>query len=195
MIQFKQSPINIETNKVLVSDLSVNFHYQTQEFDVIDNGNNIALMPIDSNCYIIKNNMKFELFEIHFHRPSEHHVDSHEFDMEVHFLHRGKVNILVYSVLLKISENGNDFGSPFTNVGTQTSFDLKPFVPTECWDYHGSFTTSPFDEEVIWLVSQTVQDIKQTEADILNGYYPNNNRCLQPLNERVVYSLCDCNML
>lgn len=193
MLHFKQSPINIETEKTIAIDRNIEFHYGLEEFHVRDTGLNISLMPTNSNCYVIKNNMRFHLSEIHFHRPSEHHVDNHEFDMEVHLVHQESHETLVYSVLLKITEDGFDFSRPFENLNQNISIDLNKIVPNNCWDYHGSFTTSPFNEVVIWMINQTVHEIARSQAVLINSYYPNNSRCLQPANERNVYTVCISN--
>lgn len=192
MLHFKQSPIDIDSKKTIQIDKLVEFHYNLEEFHVMNTGLNISLMPTDSQSYIIKNDKKFHLSELHFHRPSEHHVDGNEFDMEVHLVHQEDHETVVYSVLLKIDDEGYDFSKPFENIDHNITIDLNKLVAKTCWDYHGSFTTSPFDEVVIWLINQTPQTICRKQAELINGFYPNNNRCLQPLNNRDVYTVCTC---
>lgn len=192
MLHFKQSPINIMTDQAIAIDHQVEFHYQLEEFHVRDTGINISLMPTNSRSYILKNNVRYHLSEMHFHRPSEHHLDDQSFDMEVHLVHQESHETLVYSVLLKITENGFDFGLPFENIDNNISIDLNTIVADRCWDYHGSFTTSPFDEVVIWLINQEINQIDISQANLINSHYPNNNRCLQPINDRNVYSVCMC---
>lgn len=192
MLHFKQSPINIDTQKTVAIEHTVDFHYQCEEFHVMDTGLNISLMPTDSTSYILKNNKKYHLSEMHFHRPSEHHVDDAGFDMEVHLVHQESHETVVYSVLLRIKDNGFDFSKPFENIDTNIVIDLTRLVANKCWDYHGSFTTSPFNEVVIWLINQTPQTIATSQAELIGGLYPENNRCLQPLNGRGVYTVCTC---
>lgn len=189
MQQFKQSPINIITTQLSQLPQSVDFHYYREQFNVVNTGLNISLVPVKPTSYFFKNNLRYTLSEIHFHRPSEHHVDYQNFDMEVHLVHHGQNSVVVYSVLLNICEEGNDFGQPFSSIGEMIEIDLSSLVATVCWDYHGSLTTSPFDEAVIWLINQHPQTICQEQANLLNNYYPHNNRCLQPLNDRDVYTI------
>ncbi len=192
MLHFKQSPINITTIECQRSNLTANFFYTNEEFHVFDNGLNISLMPTNGSSYVIKNNKRYNLSEMHFHRPSEHQVDDKQFDMELHLVHQEDHETLVYSILLKIEDDGYDFSKPFNNIDSNITIDLTKLIPSHCWDYHGSFTTSPFDEEVIWLINKQESTICSSQAALINGYYPNNNRCLQPLNNRQVYSICAC---
>lgn len=193
MIKFKQSPINIKTSEVIEVNRNVHFDYNIESFEVKDTGLNISLTPHTSNNYIIKDGRRFDLIELHFHRPSEHTINSESFDMELHLVHKGNHENLVYSVLLKIEDEGFEFGSPFSNINNTISFDLNRLLPVDCWDYHGSLTTSPFDEVVIWLINQKLMTIQTKQANLINDFYPNNNRCLQPLNDRDVYTICSCN--
>lgn len=189
MLQFKQSPINIDTTQTPKLSQTVKFHYSEQRFKVIDNGLNITLLPSDTKCWIYKNQNIYPLSEIHFHRPSEHHVDNSNFDMEVHLVHHARFETVVYSILLTIDDDGYDFGKPFSSIDAWITIDLATLVPEKCWDYHGSLTTSPFDEVVIWLINHQVQSISRVQADLLNNYYPQNNRCLQPRGERKIYTV------
>ncbi len=189
---FKQSPINIRTKVVKSADKQLSFNYQVEDFHVRNTGQNISLMPIEGKSFIVKNNKIYHLSEVHFHRPSEHQVDYQNFDMEIHLVHQEDHETVVYSVLLHITEDGYDFGQPFNHIDENISIDLTKLVATNCWDYHGSFTTTPFDEVVIWLINQEVLTINKSQANQLNSYYPNNNRCLQPTNGREVYSICTC---
>lgn len=192
MLQFKQSPINIVRSEVQDLDQEVVFNYSKECFTVEDTGLNISLIPATTHNYIIKHGMKFTLNEVHFHRPSEHHVDDQQFDMEMHLVHGGDHETVVYSLLLQMTADGETFGNPFSNIGNTIEINLSKYIPETCWDYHGSLTTSPFEEVVIWLINQQLINIDETEASLLNSYYPNNNRCLQPVNNRDVYTVCNC---
>lgn len=192
MIKFKQSPIDINTKEVVKLERKVKFHYQLEQFEVTNTGLNISLSPVSNSNYIEKNGKKYILSEMHFHRPSEHHIDSKQFDMEVHLVHDGDHETIVYSVLLQICKHGFAFGHAFDNIDKQVSIDLCNLVAETCWDYHGSLTTSPFNEVVIWLINQQMMTIDASQAALINHYYPNNNRCLQPVNDRKVYTVSNC---
>ncbi len=189
---FKQSPINIKTKAVKDADMQLSFNYKPQQFHVRNTGQNISLMPLNNNSFIVKNNKIYHLSEVHFHRPSEHQVDYQNFDMEVHIVNQEDHETVVYRVLLAFEDDGYDFGKPFENIDRDIEIDLSKLVAANCWDYHGSFTTTPYDEVVIWLINQQVLTIEKSQADHLNKLYPNNNRCLQPTNGRDVYSICTC---
>ncbi len=185
---FKQSPINIEQPFVQEKDIDITFEYRQQNFEVIDTGQNIALSPTYHKSNIKIANKRYFLTEIHFHKPSEHHVDDRQFEMEAHFVHEGAFDTVVYSLLLKIDDAGFDFSNPFANINNTIILDLEPFIcNSRLWMYYGSYTTSPFAENVTWLINCDIGLIAPALANDLTNLYPCNNRCLQPVGTRNVY--------
>lgn len=190
MKQFRQSPINFNTCNTINKDKKILFSYHETNFMVQDNLSNIVLIPQEDSNYIEVEQRKVHLTEIHFHRPSEHYIDNAGFDMEIHLVHQENHFTIVYGVLLKLKNNGFDFGEPFSNVNRIISFDLnKLLVNSSCYQYYGSFTTTPYEEKVIWVVNKQVLPISTCQATLLSTMYPENNRCLQVLNDRPVYEI------
>ncbi len=190
MKQFRQSPINVVTEQTEFKEKVVDFHYHKEVFEVSDNGLNISLTPTTNNNYIGLKRNNVHLTEIHFHKPGEHQIDSELFDMEVHLVHQENSFTIVYGVLLKFSDFGYDFGKPFSNIGNTIEIDLNKLITSDkCWQYYGSFTTTPFAEQVIWLINKQTLEVNQAEGEILSSYYPCNNRCIQPVNDRVVFDV------
>ncbi len=183
---FKQSPINIDIGNLQAIQKNIYFNYNNEQFHVFNNGQNISLMPTNCKSFITFDKKQFHLSEIHFHLPSEHHISSKHFDMEVHLVHQEDHETIVYGVLLKISNDGFNFGQPFSNIDQNITLELTRLVPTTCFHYNGSFTTKPYDEVVTWLINTDIYTISEYQAELFSVLYPNNNRCLQPLNNRLV---------
>lgn len=188
MNYFKQSPINIETTLEIEHNCSIEFNYQNEFFLVSDTSLNISLVPKSCKSHITFEGKQYKLTELHFHRPSEHHVNGGHFDMEMHMVHQTEIDTIVFSTLLRQAPNGDDFNRPFSNIGKIISLDLSKFIPKKkLWNYYGSFTTTPFAENVIWFINQEPYPIDANEGNALSNHYPCNNRCLQPLNARKLF--------
>ncbi len=196
MKQFKQSPINIIKEDVVKKDKLVKFNYHKQNFKIINNGINITLIPTADDCYIELRNAKIHLTEMHFHAPAEHQIDSNLFDMEVHLVHQEKSFNIVYGVLLSFEKSGFDFSKPFDNIDAEITIDLSVLINSDiAWQYYGSLTTEPFNENVIWIISKNILKVDECSCIKLSDYFPCNNRCIHKLNERIVYDINIANQL
>ncbi len=193
MNYFKQSPINIEPTATHLTTDELNFNYNCNTFTVDDSGQNIRLLPTAMPSTVTYNGLVFPLSEIHFHKPSEHTISGSYFDMEVHFVHNRLEQTLVYSIILNLTDDGYDFGRPFDNINNNIKIDLQRFKTQEYYKYFGSFTTVPFSENVIWIINKQHHNVSMHYLAKLDSFYPCNNRCLQPLNMRDVYSVCNSN--
>lgn len=141
---------------------------------------------------------RYELLQFHFHTPSEHVLDGHRFPLEQHWVHRGSDgSTLVLGLFLSGGSRG----------GTVQDRVLEQ-LPDECGDdvevsgldlagalprdldtlrYSGSLTTSPYTEQVSWLVLTRHRAIASATIDRSQALFPGGNaRDLQPLNGRTV---------
>jgi carbonic anhydrase len=82
-----QTPIDIKKGESILAQLPViNYNYPAQIYKVKDNGHTIVYTPsLPSNIDI--GGKKSQLVQFHYHIPSEHDVDSKEYNMEIHFVH------------------------------------------------------------------------------------------------------------
>ncbi len=206
-----QSPINIKTkdvklNKDYKKTAFSKINYKKTAFDVTNSCNAIQFIPRTDENYIIFNNNKYTLIQAHIHIPSEHQYDSESSDTELHFVHQDENNnTVVVGVLGKISSNISFVNKTLTyalNVIKDTylnegdilpcgDMDLSEIFPKDSgiYVYTGSLTIPPTTEGVEWVLFDDYKYFSQEQIDILSHYYNNNNRPIQPLNNRVIQYL------
>ncbi|KAJ3021719.1 UNVERIFIED_CONTAM: hypothetical protein HDU68_009499 [Siphonaria sp. JEL0065] len=137
------------------------------------------------------NGIDYAVQQVHFHSPSEHHVDEKYFPLEAHFVHAsadGKLNVI--GVFFEIGTE-NPWIAQFvdnipltTNATTQIpSLDLSSIISalgaSKFYSYSGSLTTPPCTEGVLWLVAQEPLKISKPQLDKLRKAMPFNSRTTQ----------------
>ena len=196
----EQSPINIETSKVIEDDKIEDpvINYKPTVFTLSNNGHTIQANPSTPDNSLVFGNEEYKLAQFHFHAPSEHQFNGQYFDMEVHFVHKNANN--QYAVLgLMIKEGvSNPYLEKAWNVipSEKTKEDVKLTEPIDLmnllpadkdsFQYNGSLTTPPCSETVKWAVLEEPIEMSKEQIDKFRKIFPNNYRPVQPLNEREV---------
>jgi carbonic anhydrase len=105
----KQTPINIESTKVVPSELpSLGFIYNPTALEVENTGHVVEVMYQAGSFLRIGKSPSddYKLVQFHFHAPSEHTVDGKSYDAELHLVHSNMLGeIAVVGVLLNASTN------------------------------------------------------------------------------------------
>lgn len=196
----KQSPININTSKVVESfDLDqLKFRYTTTDFNVLNTGHTIQVVPRNQKNILWFDNIQYILKQFHFHHVSEHAINNKKFPMEIHLVHQNSngetavVGIFVKEGLQNYVLK-NIFKNIPKNVGldeiVKTEIDLTALLPKEqsFFTYKGSLTTPPCAEDVTWFILKEPIDMEGTPIRSFAELYPSNYRPLQPINNRVVF--------
>lgn len=195
-----QSPINVVESVAVPKDLKdIQYFYEDSKLAVINNGHTLefeyepgSLIDLDDNYY--------DLIQFHFHAPSEHMINGHQFPMELHLVHRSSENQLaVVGVLIKEGTENSAFTTLFGDLPSvageetelTTSFNAENLLPKSrrVYRYSGSLTTPPCTESVSWSlfaepIELSSEQIKQF-VDVLNeSCCTFNNRPVQPLHGR-----------
>ena len=189
----RQSPIDIRGG--LAVDLEpVKFNYQDSPFGVIDNGHTVQANVGAGNTIELLGR-RFELLQLHFHRPSEERIDGRQFEMSMHMLHkdtqgrlamvavlfdRGPAQPVVQKVLNNLPlEKGQELAA-------RVPLDLMELLPTDrrYYTYMGSLTTPPCSEGVQWVVMRQPVSLSPEQIELFERIHPENARPLQEASGR-----------
>jgi carbonic anhydrase len=187
----RQSPIDIRGG--LAVDLDpIKFNYAPARFGVVDNGHTVQANFAPGNNIEV-NGKRFDLVQLHFHRPSEERIDGKQFDMSVHLVHKDEQGRLAVVALLL------DKGAPhMTQPALQrvwgnlplekleeniarTALDLNELLPGDkrYFTYMGSLTTPPCSEGVQWVVLRQPVVVSPEQIELFSKLYPMNARPVQ----------------
>ncbi|KAF9975910.1 hypothetical protein BGZ73_000257 [Actinomortierella ambigua] len=178
-----QSPIDLGTEKKFVKFVNepIKYNYSAVAGAVIGFDGHVVQMdwaqPDDPTeaSWIEVDGKRHALVQFHFHTPSEHRVDNHYADAELHLVHRAEDGALaVIGLFLEVQVKNNPWfrwisqldhkidNLPPGSDPTKTKLPIKRVdLPAlakiaggfaDRWTYAGSLTTPPCTEGVAWNV-------------------------------------------
>jgi carbonic anhydrase len=191
----RQSPIDIR-DAIRVDLAPIRFDYRPSRFRVTDNGHTVQV-DVASGSSITLLGRRFELTQLHFHRPSEERINGRAYDMSAHLVHRDlDGQIAVVAVLLERQEENPLIQLLWNHlplevgqeVNSEVAINLIDLIPENrgYWTYMGSLTTPPCSEDVLWMVMKQPQPISAEQVSIFARLYRNNARPIQPVNGRII---------
>ena len=200
-----QSPINLLVNtgkgthdwKVEYKTTRLEISHNQHVEELINNGHTIQVTPQEGSTLSYGGRI-YHLKQFHFHTPSEHTVDGKHSPMEIHMVHQSDdKSLAVIGVLVQQGSDNKDFDQlvkhlPNTPGEKKThdsvSINVGIHVPKDLYAYHyvGSLTTPPCSENVQWLVLRTPITMSNEQLTAFSSRLKNNNRPLQPINERTL---------
>jgi carbonic anhydrase len=197
----EQSPIDIQST--VKADLpALRFEYKSSPLKyLINNGKTIRVNYHDASGtgnFLIVGDMRYQLTQFHFHRPSEEYIHGKPYDMVIHLMHQaadGKVAGV--AVLLQPGSANFTIQQIWQHMPTTEGkeqeipgVEINPagLLPRNLayYSYMGSLTAPPCTEGVTWFVLKAPLDISREEIDAFAKLYPHDVRPLQPLNGRIV---------
>ncbi len=191
-----QSPINL-TSTTISQDTTLTLHYQESPLAtkrVLEKVKNL----INPGNYVLLNEQRYDLFQIHTHAPSEHTINGKIFPSTIHFVHKNKTGeLLVVGILIEEGQENAEIGKMISYMdgsnsipkGTQLSVNnLVPNSPN-FYHYMGSLTTPPCSENVKWFVIKTPLHASAEQIKALKSDRTHTNRPIQPLNQRQIFNL------
>lgn len=197
----QQSPINIIDIDVIddgsLNPIDIHYSSNVKIHRIINNGHSIQY-DFEKGDFIVLNEKKYELKQIHFHEASEHTINGIRYPLEMHLVHVCKDNnIAVLAIMAKEGESSEPFAFlekylPVYSGETKlidTNFDLNLNLPQEkgYYTYSGSLTTPPCTQNVTWFVYKAPITISVGQVKQLQKLMPINNfRGEQLINDRVV---------
>ncbi len=192
----RQSPINIRGG-IEVELEPIGFDYRPVGFTVLDTGHTVRVEPAPGNALSVMGR-RYELVELHFHRPAEERVDGRQFDMSLHLVHRDpEGRQAVVAILL---DRGGVAHPAIQSIWNSLPLDRNealaspvPLDPSDLlpatrgyYTYMGSRTTPPCDEGVVWMVMKEPVPLSVEQIAIFSRLYPMNARPLQALGGRLI---------
>lgn len=192
----KQSPIDIWVpNRTVLPHIV--FEYQDTPLKIIDNGHTVQV-NFSPGSWITVGEERFELRQLHFHRPAEERVHGKSYDMAVHLVHESdKGKIAVVAILLKRGKANPAIQSVWDHLPkvkheeriiADLPFNARALLPPSAgyFTYMGSLTTPPCTEDVTWFVLKTPVEISPVQLVGFSRIYPHNARPIQPTGLRTV---------
>ena len=192
----QQSPLDLKDT--IKAELDLSIAYRPMPVRIVNNGHPIEIKcPPDSLARI--NGEHYHLIQYHFHRPSEHVVAGHRFDMELHLVHRhADGHLAVIGVFIRQGAANAALQSLWSVMPTEpgdekeTGVRLDPaqLLPPNAtyYRYFGSLTTPPCTEDVLWTVFKEPIDASEAQINQFAQLYPDNSRPTQKLRRRFVLS-------
>ena len=200
----RQSPVNIVTAEHEDTHHDLVFRYQPTAIHLVHDGHSFKGLS-ESNSLVLFDGHSYQLLQLHFHDPSEHHIDGTSYPMEMHLVHKdSKGKLLVIGVLAQEgTENvemaqagawvekqvGHRMLQPGEEVIGAYQFDLMNVLPQNrehFYAYGGSLTTPPCTEGVQWIVLKESIEFSKDQIDGFMGAYGPIARPVQPLRNREV---------
>ncbi|KAF1302500.1 MULTISPECIES: carbonic anhydrase family protein [Enterococcus] len=189
-----QSPISLVRSETQQKGIKpISFHYQKERFTEKEFKNTIHFVPYDCTSYVLFEEKKYLLTDIHYHMPSEHWLDGEQKEIEFHLVHMDKAgNNLVVGVLFQLCEQEMPFkaGDSWDFDNHLEIFDPTIFLPRRRSHFHyvGSLTTPPTKGPINWFVFDEVgkmsrRFIEEFREEVLE----NNNRPLQEKLDRGIF--------
>ncbi len=190
-----QSPIDIPDASARKGDLpSLLFNYRPSPLNIIDNGHSIQVNYAPGSYFAV-NGKRYELVQVHFHKPGEEKIDGKGHEMDAHLVHQGPGGKLaVIAVQLDAGPENRLFKTLWENLPKEKGKEYSPAVTINALDliprskgyylFAGSLTTPPCSEDVTWFVLKTPVQLSADQIARFARYYPMNARPIQPLNGR-----------
>ncbi|MGM9902447.1 carbonic anhydrase [Enterococcus sp. 10A9_DIV0425] len=192
-----QSPIPLAKDETISGvGEPISFHYRKQRFTDKEFKNTIHLVPFDQISYVVFNDEKYYLTDIHFHMPSEHVIHGKQEAIEFHFVHMNarKENLVVGAMYQLVTDEGwlydRENGDSWDVETHEHWTNPAVFFPEKKSHYHyvGSLTTPPTSGPIQWFVMDKVGKLNKDFLIPFKGQYAQpNNRPLQPLKNRTIH--------
>jgi carbonic anhydrase len=183
----QQSPINLRNARfapTLHTDLVINWQPGDQELVPKRKEHGYRFVPVAEQTICLDGDT-YTLSDVHFHRPSEHWVDGHRREAEMHAVHHRVDDGIRRCVIAVFLVLGADHDDPGT---TPTSVDLTALLPEHraFYRYEGSLTTPAYDEIVSWVVLDQKVVVDDPDLRAFVRHHADEARDPQPLHRRFV---------
>ncbi|HEY5715510.1 MAG TPA: carbonic anhydrase [Psychromonas sp.] len=191
-----QSPVNL-TGFIEANLTPIQFNYKAGGSEILNNGHTVQINYQQGSSMTVDGH-EFSLKQVHFHAPSENHIDGQSYPLEGHLVHADAAgNLAVVAVMFEVKDENSTLAGAWQQMPEHagdkyqldTVFDIDGILPTnrDYYRFNGSLTTPPCSEGVRWLVLKESVAVSAEQvkafAEVLGGP---NNRPIQATNARVI---------
>ncbi|XP_030475109.1 alpha carbonic anhydrase 1, chloroplastic [Syzygium oleosum] len=205
-----QSPVNIVRNATVANKnlKALTRDYRPANATLVNNGFNIGVVYEEEVGMLLVDGKNYSFKQMHWHSPSEHHIDGIQFPAELHLVHKASDgNFAVVAILYRLGDPDpliskikgqlDQLAKEACGADEEAHIPLGIFNPKQIkrntrkyYRYVGSLTTPPCTENVTWNVLGKVRSISKEQVASLKAPLAaddkTNFRPLQPLNGRQV---------
>jgi len=202
----RQSPIDISSTTLQDTQGDLLFRYAPTNIHVIHDGHSVQAINEAPSMVIYRGN-SYQLMQLHFHEPSEHHIDGTSYAMEMHLVHKNSQGqILVVGVLIQLGTENKEMlragdwirqrlghlaleeGEEVTGAFMLDVMKLLPHNQRDYFTYEGSLTTAPCTEGVTWIVLKQPIEVSPKQVRRFVRAYGHTAREVQSLEGREIRS-------
>ena len=178
-----QSPIDLSINQAKPLKNKFIIQYQDSLAEIENDGHTIKEKFDDTN-FVIFNNNKYFLKQLHFHTHSEHSLNGIYFPAEIHLVHKSNDgNLLVLGIFIELNNSNNNRFGFFKNVHKRKTLvrlsKIKELNGAH-YNYKGSLTTPPCTENVEWIIFDKHISLNHSQLRPFKKIFKHNYR---PVNE------------
>ena len=200
----RQSPINIVTLEHEDRHHDLVFRYKPTAMHLVHDGHSFKGLS-ESNSLVLFDGHSYQFLQLHFHDPSEHHIDGMSYPMEMHLVHKdSEGKLLVIGVLVQEGKEHQELaqagawvekqaGHRMLQAGEEVAgayqLNLMKVLPENrehFYAYSGSLTTPPCTEGVQWIVFKEPIELSKDQIDRFMKAYGPIARPIQPLRNREI---------
>jgi len=192
----RQSPVDVKgATGAELKELGIHY-YVHHELPIVNNGHTVQVNTEAGQLSV--DGEKYKLLQFHFHAPSEHTVDGKSHAMEMHLVHKNdKGALAVIGVFIDEGAHNKAYERIWAHLPAHAGdseraraifnpAELLPANTKSYTTYPGSLTTPPCSEIVTWLVLNEPVQMSAEQIDAFRKIVDNNNRPVQPLNDRTL---------
>ncbi|KAJ3076626.1 hypothetical protein HDU98_001635 [Podochytrium sp. JEL0797] len=190
-----QSPINFQGESLAIKNKPVlTWSSLLTPFDFLNTGYTVQLQLGQSLPQLVSheiNGVSYTVSQMHFHSPSEHHVEDKYFPLEAHFVHTSSNKQMNVIALFFTLGHKNEWIQQFIHILPRasnettriSSLDMSPIISAlenaSFFSYIGSLSMPPCTEGVLWLVAREPLEISVDQLTALMNVMPFNSRPTQ----------------
>jgi carbonic anhydrase len=201
-----QSPINIineAANKANSIKLSFNLNEVQVEGEKLSY--TYKILGSFGTLNATKQSLSFStatILQLHFHGPSENHIDGAEHPLEMHIVmadDQKKFTYIVYGIFFDVGQNQNEFiAKVIQTYDNSINLSLESILQSPIDNFYvflGSLTTPNCSGGVLWIVDSKPRSISFDQLQFFNSFWKDNqtfangngnNRAIQSTNNRTI---------